>query len=283
MLFRLAGICAFAWLVAAKPKGGKGNGLDGFGELNSIAEQLKDAKEDPEKAKKALNMMDPESLGDSMANMMVMAMDKDKNGVLSQEEIASVPMGDDAGMQGKSEEMFQQMDQDGDGEITRAEAKVYFSKLAPRRPTSDFTVNRGAAPEPSDLVALYDKQVLVLRRLSVICASAEPSLGDDGSPRKSRLSTAGDLVASAAEGPERLKTELKLYRQQLEQVHVLERLDMAALELSAERLRYLISLGYKLGIAEELRSKLQKPGSANLPPAGTETRQDPEESTQVRG
>ena len=32
-----------------------------------------------------------------------------------------------------------------------------------------------------------------------------------------RLSTAGDLVASAAEGPERLKTELKLYRQQLEQ------------------------------------------------------------------
>ena len=36
-------------------------------------------------------------------------------------------------------------------------------------------------------------------------------------PQRFRLSTAGDLVASAAEGPERLKTELKLYRQQLEQ------------------------------------------------------------------
>ena len=34
--------------------------------------------EQPEKAKNALNMMDPESLGDSMANMMVMAMDKDR-------------------------------------------------------------------------------------------------------------------------------------------------------------------------------------------------------------
>ena len=38
-----------------------------------------------------------------------------------------------------------------------------------------------------------------------------------------RLSTAGDLVASAAEGPERLKTELKLYRQQLEQAGCLTR------------------------------------------------------------
>lgn len=155
------------------------------------------------------------------------------------------------------------------------------SRLLRNPSTASRSSSRGMSPRDdtaADLVALYDKQVLVLRRLSVICASAEPS-GDDGS-RKSRLSTAGDLVASAAEGPERLKTELKLYRQQLEQVHVLERLDMVALELSAERLRYLVSLGYKLGIAEELRSKLQKPGSANLPPAGAETRQDPEESTQ---
>ena len=35
-----------------------------------------------------------------------------------------------------------------------------------------------------------------------------------------RFATAEDLVARAAEGPERLKTELRLYRQQLEQVGV---------------------------------------------------------------
>lgn len=170
------------------------------------------------------------------------------------------------------------------GSLTRSNGPLSRdgSRLLRNPSTASRSSSRGMSPrdDTADLMALYDKQVLVLRRLSVICASAEPNLGDDGSPRKSRFSTAGDLVASAAEGPERLKTELKLYRQQLEQVHVLERLDMAALELSAERLRYLISLGYKLGIAEELRSKLQKPGSANLPPGGAETRQDPEESTQ---
>mmetsp|Transcript_57918 Transcript_57918/g.126635 ORF Transcript_57918/g.126635 Transcript_57918/m.126635 type:complete len:156 (-) Transcript_57918:141-608(-) len=136
MLFRFAGICALAWLVAAKPKkGGKGNGLDGLegldglSDLTNMAEQLKDAKENPEKAQKALNMMDPDSLGDSMANMMVMAMDKDGNGVLSKEEIDAVPMGDQGDMKGNAEEMFGQMDLDGDGEVTRKEAKVYFSKL----------------------------------------------------------------------------------------------------------------------------------------------------------
>eukprot|EP00434_Breviolum_minutum_P019582 symbB.v1.2.017276.t1/scaffold1325.1/size176917/2 len=131
-----------------------------------------------------------------------------------------------------------------------------------------------------ELVALYDKQVFVLRRLSIICAEEAGRNGDDGSPRKSRFATAEDLVARAAEGPERLKTELRLYRQQLEQVHVLERLDMAALELNAERLRHLIALGYKLGIAEELRSKLQKPGTVSPEAVVSETRQDPEESTQ---
>ena len=39
-----------------------------------------------------------------------------------------------------------------------------------------------------------------------------------GSQLSCRLSTAEDLVICAAEGPERLKVELRLYRQQLEQV-----------------------------------------------------------------
>mmetsp|Transcript_29938 Transcript_29938/g.48365 ORF Transcript_29938/g.48365 Transcript_29938/m.48365 type:complete len:155 (-) Transcript_29938:108-572(-) len=135
MLFRFAGICALA-LVAAKPKGGKGgNGLDGLdglsglSELTNMAEQLKDAKENPEKAAEALNMMNPDTLGDSMANMMVMAMDKDQNGILSKEEIDAVPKGDQDIMEGNAEEMFPQMDLDGDGEVSRKEAKVYFAKL----------------------------------------------------------------------------------------------------------------------------------------------------------
>eukprot|EP00434_Breviolum_minutum_P019584 symbB.v1.2.017277.t2/scaffold1325.1/size176917/3 len=73
--------------------------------------------------------MDPESLGDSMANMMVMAMDKDQDGVLSEEEIATMVQSGETENKGKAEEMFEQMDEDGDGEVTRDEAKVYFSKL----------------------------------------------------------------------------------------------------------------------------------------------------------
>mmetsp|Transcript_63353 Transcript_63353/g.77537 ORF Transcript_63353/g.77537 Transcript_63353/m.77537 type:complete len:147 (-) Transcript_63353:160-600(-) len=126
MLFRSAGLLVLFSLVFAKPKGGKGEGLDN---LANMAEQLKNAGDDPEKTQKALNMMDPDSIGDSMANMMVTAMDKDKDGVLSQEEIASVPLGDDKSMQGKAEDMFGQMDLDGDGEVTRDEARAYFSKL----------------------------------------------------------------------------------------------------------------------------------------------------------
>jgi len=109
------------------------DGLSGLSELTNMAEQLKDAKENPEKAAEALNMMNPDTLGDSMANMMVMAMDKDNDGVLSKEEIAAVPLGDTGDMKGdmtgKAEEMFSQMDLDGDGEVSRKEAKVYFAKL----------------------------------------------------------------------------------------------------------------------------------------------------------
>ena len=156
------------------------------------------------------------------------------------------------------------------------------SRMVRNPSTTSRSSSRGMSPRDTmaELVALYDKQVFVLRRLSIICAEEAGRAGDDGSPPKSRFATAEDLVARAAEGPERLKTELRLYRQQLEQVHVLERLDMAALELNAERLRHLIALGYKLGIAEELRSKLQKPGTVSPEAVVSETRQDPEESTQ---
>jgi len=103
------------------------DGLSGLSELNNMAEQLKDVRD----------KMTPESWGDPMANMMVMAMDKDNDGVLSKEEIAAVPLGDTGDMKGdmtgKAEEMFSQMDLDGDGEVTRKEATAYFSKVWQQR------------------------------------------------------------------------------------------------------------------------------------------------------
>lgn len=123
-MLRVVGLLALALLVVAKPKAGNSPQ-----ELSDIADRLKDAKDDPEKAKQALNMMDPDSLGDSMANMMVMAMDKDQDGILTKEEINSIPMPEDDGTKGKSQEMFNNMDADGDGIVTRAEAKAYFAQL----------------------------------------------------------------------------------------------------------------------------------------------------------
>eukprot|EP00913_Durusdinium_trenchii_P020616 g19362.t1 len=109
-MLRVVGLLALALLVVAKPKAGNSPQ-----ELSDIADRLKDAKDDPEKAKQALNMMDPDSLGDSMANMMVMAMDKDTDGILTKEEINSIPMPEDDGTKGNFEEMFNNMDADGDG------------------------------------------------------------------------------------------------------------------------------------------------------------------------
>ncbi|CAJ1375919.1 unnamed protein product [Effrenium voratum] len=128
------------------------------------------------------------------------------------------------------------------------------------RRASSRSSSRGHSPRDSvvDLVALYEKQVQVLRRLSEICADP----GGDCGPHTTRPE---ELVAVAAEGPERLRRELRLYRRQLEQVHVLERLDMTALELPAERLQALIALGFKLGLAEELRGKLPQPGPVDVP------------------
>ncbi|CAK9078793.1 unnamed protein product [Durusdinium trenchii] len=105
--------------------------------------------------------------------------------------------------------------------------------------------------------------------------------GDDSS--KSRLSTAEDLVICAAEGrPERLKVELRLYRQQLEQVHVLERLDMAAWNClqrgSSSSSAWASSWALPRNFAGSSRN--QAPMLLTVNGMATGTRPDPEESAQ---
>lgn len=118
-----------------------------------------------------------------------------------------------------------------------------------------------------ELRKLQEKQMAVLRQLGEICASggggaAEPpgSGGDPcDSPRDHLRMRSSQGAAKAPDGPEKLATELHLYRLQLAQVHALERLDMQALELPPKRLQMLLTTGFRLGLAEGLRRKLKRP------------------------
>ncbi|CAE7252426.1 unnamed protein product [Symbiodinium sp. CCMP2456] len=103
--------------------------------------------------------------------------------------------------------------------------------------------SRGSPDERiEELLALHEKQVLVLSRLSQIC------MGQGGN-------SARCTANSSLSGLE----EVKLYIQQLRQVHELERLDMQVLELPKRRQQTLTGLGYKFGLAKDLRSKLPSP------------------------
>eukprot|EP00931_Biecheleriopsis_adriatica_P040811 TRINITY_DN23373_c0_g1_i4.p1 TRINITY_DN23373_c0_g1~~TRINITY_DN23373_c0_g1_i4.p1 ORF type:complete len:822 (-),score=149.16 TRINITY_DN23373_c0_g1_i4:31-2496(-) len=162
-----------------------------------------------------------------------------------------------------------------------------------RRTPPNSSRRPSAAPSPrdsdEDLWKLQEKQISVLRQLGEICASMSPetSAGQSGSgscrgagvpegcdsPRdhlgRRPLGAPGGFVALAAEGPEKLANELRLYRQQLTQVHALERLDMQALELPHERLKILLSTGFKLGLAEGLRRKLRRPPASSVAKHGS--------------
>ncbi|CAE8622446.1 unnamed protein product [Polarella glacialis] len=126
-----------------------------------------------------------------------------------------------------------------------------------------------------DLRKLHETQRAVLRQLAEVSASstvvqsqAEPQGTGCDSPRdhlsrdRTRLAPAAGpeaLVAMVGAGPEKLARELRVYRQQLIQVHDLERLDMQALELAPDRLEQLLGMGFRLGLVEGLRQKLQRP------------------------
>jgi len=103
--------------------------------------------------------------------------------------------------------------------------------------------SRGSPDERiEELLGLHEKQVLVLSRLSQIC------MGQGGNAARCTAN-------SSLSGLE----EVKLYIQQLRQVHELERLDMQVLELPKRRQQTLTGLGYKFGLAKDLRSKLPSP------------------------
>ncbi|CAE7611827.1 unnamed protein product [Symbiodinium natans] len=114
-----------------------------------------------------------------------------------------------------------------------------------RRGVASRSSSRGQSPRDErieELLALHEKQVMVLSRLSQICA------GHGGaSPRCTTTSSLSGLE------------EVKLYIQQLRQVHELERLDMQVLELPKRRQQTLMGLGYKFGLAKDLRAKLPSP------------------------
>jgi len=103
--------------------------------------------------------------------------------------------------------------------------------------------SRGSPDERiEELLGLHEKQVLVLSRLSQICM---------GQGSNAARCTANSSLSGLE--------EVKLYIQQLRQVHELERLDMQVLELPKRRQQTLTGLGYKFGLAKDLRSKLPSP------------------------
>mmetsp|Transcript_4944 Transcript_4944/g.11531 ORF Transcript_4944/g.11531 Transcript_4944/m.11531 type:complete len:166 (+) Transcript_4944:116-613(+) len=140
---RCAGLILSVFHVAlAASKSGKGSGSSaagggaaagagGISDLASFADSFKDADKNPEAAAAALSQLDASSLGESMASLMVQSMDKDGNGILTEEEISgiAIPAGVDTDTITKAKDMFVQMDGDGDGQVTGEEARKYFSKL----------------------------------------------------------------------------------------------------------------------------------------------------------
>ncbi|OLP76288.1 hypothetical protein AK812_SmicGene43797 [Symbiodinium microadriaticum] len=126
------GLSALAWLqaVLAAPKTGKGSG-GSLDDLQAFADKFKGTENNPEAAASALNSLDPTTLGNSMADLMVNAMDKDGDGILTETEIASVsaPPGADGDTLQKAKDMFKQMDKNGDEQVTRKEAQAYFQQL----------------------------------------------------------------------------------------------------------------------------------------------------------
>lgn len=126
--------------------------------------------------------------------------------------------------------------------------------------TQDGSRARQESPRDAKLQKFLEKQQVLIRKLAEVDADTEIARHS----RKDRMAYASVGGKAPHADFDARELEVRLYKRHLDVVHSLERLDTQILELPQAELERLLSIGYRIGLAEGARRGLQSPREASL-------------------